>query len=226
MQASGEHGRDVDAVPALLPDLRLRRPRQHLARVRDEHRLMLRGMPERAQGAARVLVGGGQHQGEVRAVVVVHPLDAAQPVTQVGGRQQRTLAQQPQRAPVGERHERVVGAAAVVVDAQRSAPGVRLGDALGHAVDDGDGVEPLGQQPEPLAGDGGRAQQVFSAAVHVPCGGDAVGGEEPASLRALAQLGELVRSPVREPAPAKPVEAVTQAGDGLAGEAREFGDSR
>ena len=222
-QAGGEHCRHVDAVAALLPDLRVGRSRQHLARIRDEHCLVVRRVPERAQGAARVLVGRRQHQREVRAVGVVHALDAAQSVAQVRGRQQRPLPQQPERAPVGECDEGVVGAAAVVVDAQR--PGIRcgLGDARRHGVADRHRVEALGEQAEPLARDGRRAQQVVTAPVRVLGGGDTGRGGEPAPLRALAQLAELVRSPVREPTPAQPVEAVTQAGDGLAREGRQLG---
>ena len=116
----------------------------------------------------------------------------------------------------------VVRPLAVVVDAQRLPVGVGVGDEGGHLVGDGDGIEALGEEPEPLAGDGVQTQHVVQSLGRLPGGGDARRGREVALLRAGAQLRQAVLAGVGQAPLAELRQSLAQGGGGDALDAREL----
>ena len=133
------------------------------------------------------LVCVGQHEGDEGPVAAVQPLDAPQVVAESGRGQGRSLAQQANGAATGQGEEHVVGTTAVVVHAHRVIVRVGVGDHGGDAVEHGHGVQPLGQQSEPLLRHWVGPQHVRPALGGCASGGDALLGREVAPLRASPQ---------------------------------------
>lgn len=70
----------------------------------------------------------------------------------------RGLPKETEQAVAGKRQQGIVRPLAVVVDAPRLPLAVGRGDRGGEAIEHGERVEPLGQQPELLLRDGVEAQ--------------------------------------------------------------------
>ena len=76
---------------------------------------------------------------------------------------------------------------------------VGVGDHGGDAVEHGHGVQPFGQQPEPLLGHRVGPQHVVPALGGCASGGDALLGGEVPALRPSSQHAQMVRHGARQP---------------------------
>ena len=96
---------------------------------------------------------------------------------------------------------------------------VCVGDHGGDAVERSHGVQPLGQQPEPLLRHRVLAQEVFSAVLNPPSGDDALPRGEVPALRARPQDAQMVRDGVHEAPLGELAKPLSQRGGGDAPEA-------
>ena len=87
----------------------------------------------------------------------------------------------------GKGDEHVVGALAVEIDPDGVFAGVDLGDHGGHVVENGDGVQPLGQDAEPLPGHGVLLQEGIRAVLEPASGANTLFRGEVTAPRVLPQ---------------------------------------
>ena len=104
----------------------------------------------------------------------------------------------PMERPPGQREQHVVGAVAVVVNAHGIIVGVGVGDHGGDAVEHCHGVQPFGQQPEPLLRHRVGPQHVRPALGGCACCGDALLRGEVPVLWARTQHAQMVCHGVHE----------------------------
>ena len=183
----------AEAVAALLPDDSRVVSGQKLPLRRHEGPAVLRRVAQGADGPAGGLVCVGQNQRDEGPVAAVEPFDAPEAVAESGAGQRRTLAQQADGAASGQGEQHIVGAVAVVVYAHGPLVRGGVGGHDGDAVKHGDGIQPLGQQPEPLLRDRVGPQHVSPALGGCASGGDALLRWEVPSLRASPQHAQVVR---------------------------------
>ena len=97
----------------------------------------------------------------------------------------------------GEQHD--VGDVAVVVHAHGITVRVSAGDHSGDAVEHGDDVQPLGQQPEALLRNRAGRHHVCAALRGCASGGDALFRGEVPALRVSPQRAQMERHEVHQP---------------------------
>ena len=118
-----------------------------------------------AGGAAGGLVGVRQDKRGLRGMVIPQPIHAPETVAEIASREHRPLSDDPDGAVIAHCEQHIVGPAAVVVNSQRSPVLICDGNKRGDVVDDGDGVQSLGQQAEPLPRHGTKPQEFGLIAV-------------------------------------------------------------
>ena len=202
----------AQAAAALLPDEAGVVSGQQFSLGGREGPAVLRGAAQGADGPA----------GDEGPLAAGEMLDAPEPVAQVGAGQRRTLTYDANGAAPGQSDQQVVGAVAVVVHSHGVLARVGVGHHCGDAVEDGGGVQPLGQQPEPLLRNRVGPQQVPAALGGGAGGGYAfLRGEAPA-LGARPQGSQVVRHGVHQATLCELVQPFPQRGCGNAPEAGQF----
>ena len=124
--------------------------------------------------------------------------------------------------PPGQRDQQVVGAVAVVVHPHVVPLRVGVGDHGGHAVEHRHGVQPLGQQPEPLPGQRVDRQHVLAALGGGAGGRDALLSGKVTELGAGPQRSQVMGHGVRHAATGQLVQTVAQRGRRNAPKAGQF----
>ena len=123
---------------------------------------------------------------------------------------------------MGESYQGVVGTLAVVIHPDGLAALVGVGDEGGHVVDHRHGVQPFGEDAEPLSGHRVLAEKAFRAVFGFACGDYACFRGEVAELGARTQVGQAVGHRVHHAQGRQFVQSAAQGGLGNPPEAGQF----